>query len=1119
MHNHGSSRLTAIGSYALVSLFVVAELLSPAAVGAEMLSSRKVDGAVPIAGAATQNQSATTEADTSIGEDDSSFSSSGASSETGQTPDDANPGKIEGVGDSNSGDLLPAEPGESLDSAEILPSQNGENQLEDSDEEGDVLSEDSEAQGGADNQIDASDEGDAGEINLTYEAHVAELGWQGAVGNGEVAGTTGRGLAIEALRFNLEGAPAESLQIGVHISDIGWKDAVASDELAGTTGESKSLEAVTIALSDGLAARFDIWYRVHAANFGWLGWTANGECAGSEGYGYGIEAVEILLVDKGSFVPPEDSTPAFRDRADEPPSLTYRAHLSNVGWQGAVSDGSTAGTTGRSLPVEALEVSLSWWGHDAGVDVRTHVQDLGWQNWVIGTGGTTGRSLSVEAVQLRLTGEIVETHDIWYRVHVAQLGWMDWAANGEAAGTTGAGHAIEAIEIRLVPKGGEEPGPTENHYAGPLESLGGSYRDITGAAMAASDSNNLLCGSEDGQPLQSFGLTIVNPLNTGSVRYRVRYQFSDWEGEWEADGNQTSDSQDGRQIEGVKIELDGQIAQVYDVWYQAYTTERGWSGWAANGEAAGSEGLGAGIRSLAVKLLPKGAEPPGSTEGAYYASEDHPALLYQAHSADIGWQGLVHSGEAAGTTGKSKALEAIRIGLTGTSSGAITVEAHAADLGWLSAVGNGDVAGTTGENRPIQAVKISLTGEIATQYDVVYRVHAAQYGWLGWAMNGGIAGTTGLSRSLEAIEIQLVEKGSFETDDSVPAYIPAGTVSYQTLPTSLEWQNVVSNGASSGTMGQSRALNGVRISYDDSSIPGGVAYSVHVADIGWMSDVYDGADAGATGLDKRIEAIRIRLTGDAATYYDIWYRTYIEEYGWLDWAKNGSPAGSGSIGYRMEAIEVVMTAKGSPAPGSTAKPYTEQPIRLNSVLLGVPALGQNPELPTGCESVALTNVLNYYGFGLGKTVIADQYMPKSSWDFVTSFWGDPHSSYNGNCISAPGIVNTANSFLVSRGSGLRAYDITGVSLEGMYSHLQNGNPVIVWSTMYQQNIGPQYAWQSYGGRQYFTVTNSHTVVLRGFDRSANVVYLADSLSGYVTMDANRFFLLYSLRGSQAVVVR
>ncbi|MFR7670840.1 MAG: C39 family peptidase [Collinsella sp.] len=44
----------------------------------------------------------------------------------------------------------------------------------------------------------------------------------------------------------------------------------------------------------------------------------------------------------------------------------------------------------------------------------------------------------------------------------------------------------------------------------------------------------------------------------------------------------------------------------------------------------------------------------------------------------------------------------------------------------------------------------------------------------------------------------------------------------------------------------------------------------------------------------------------------------------------------------------------------------------------VPCYSQYPELPTGCESVALTNLLNYYGFGLGKTIIADYYLPKEA---------------------------------------------------------------------------------------------------------------------------------------------
>lgn len=39
------------------------------------------------------------------------------------------------------------------------------------------------------------------------------------------------------------------------------------------------------------------------------------------------------------------------------------------------------------------------------------------------------------------------------------------------------------------------------------------------------------------------------------------------------------------------------------------------------------------------------------------------------------------------------------------------------------------------------------------------------------------------------------------------------------------------------------------------------------------------------------------------------------------------------------------------------------------VWVDVPCYSQYPELPTGCESVALTNLLNYYGFRLGKILL------------------------------------------------------------------------------------------------------------------------------------------------------
>lgn len=207
--------------------------------------------------------------------------------------------------------------------------------------------------------------------------------------------------------------------------------------------------------------------------------------------------------------------------------------------------------------------------------------------------------------------------------------------------------------------------------------------------------------------------------------------------------------------------------------------------------------------------------------------------------------------------------------------------------------------------------------------------------------------------------------------------------------------------------------------------------------------------------------------------------------------------------------------------GTAAQGFAFVPTSYDAsyVDLGVPAIFQNPELPTGCESVALTNTLLYYGFSLSKTYMADYYIPRSSYDFVTSFWGNPRSASGGNCVSAPGITNAANNFLRDRGSSLRAYDVTGSSFWNLYNYVQKGHPVIIWSTMYQQSIGPAYAWQWYGGRQYATYTNSHTVVLEGFDRNSGKVILSDSLSGRVVCDANWANMLYTARGSQAVVIK
>ena len=74
--------------------------------------------------------------------------------------------------------------------------------------------------------------------------------------------------------------------------------------------------------------------------------------------------------------------------------------------------------------------------------------------------GTTGESKRLEAIQIRLTGEIANHCDIYYRVHSQNFGWLDWASNGGMAGTAGFGYRAESLQIMIVPKGHAAPGAT-----------------------------------------------------------------------------------------------------------------------------------------------------------------------------------------------------------------------------------------------------------------------------------------------------------------------------------------------------------------------------------------------------------------------------------------------------------------------------------------------------------------------------------------------------------------------------------------------------------------------------------------------------------------------------------
>ena len=83
---------------------------------------------------------------------------------------------------------------------------------------------------------------------MCYQAHVENYGWRNEVCDGDVAGTTGEALRMEALRVKLVGAPpGTDICYRAHVENIGWMPDEACDgDMTGTTGERLRMEAVRI---------------------------------------------------------------------------------------------------------------------------------------------------------------------------------------------------------------------------------------------------------------------------------------------------------------------------------------------------------------------------------------------------------------------------------------------------------------------------------------------------------------------------------------------------------------------------------------------------------------------------------------------------------------------------------------------------------------------------------------------------------------------------------------------------------------------------------------------------------------------------------------------------------
>ena len=201
-----------------------------------------------------------------------------------------------------------------------------------------------------------------------------------------------------------------------------------------------------------------------------------------------------------------------------------------------------------------------------------------------------------------------------------------------------------------------------------------------------------------------------------------------------------------------------------------------------------------------------------------------------------------------------------------------------------------DVVETNSEENNNTVSVMSMENK-SSDIGVTYQGHGQDYGWQGWVSNGELSGTDGESRRMEGIRIKLLNAPS------------NAKILYRIHGKDYGWQGWKSNGELGGTVGESRRIEAIQIkleNLDDYT----VEYRAQGQDYGWQGWVSEGEIAGTTGQSRRIEGIEIRIIKKQKSSVSVKYQGQGQDYGWQGWVSDGKLAGTNGESKRLEGIKI-----------------------------------------------------------------------------------------------------------------------------------------------------------------------------------------------------------------------
>jgi len=423
-----------------------------------------------------------------------------------------------------------------------------------------------------------------------------------------------------------------SLKYSVYVQSQGWQEYKAAGEEAGTRNTGFRIDALKMELTGDLATKYTLEYAVKVQKNGYSqGFVADGAVAGSESESKKIEEIKIRIV------------PAKQGTAT---NVNYRTHVESSGWGTKwAKNGEQSGAAGKGKKIDGLEINLTGNQYKGGITYRTNVQKTGWEkNWS-SNGATSGiQGMRTEAIEIKLTGEVANHYDIYYRVYTPIYGWLGWAKNGEISGTTDLANRLEGIQIVLVAKDGAAPGDVAGIKSAvdlvsvnpktPILPGKGLFRMGKNAKVsyAVKTSSGWSAIKSDGEVLdvsaQIMGVAVgVDVPHSNLQLYVDMPDFGD-------EKYDTKDSYDAnfdlqivdakKRLEYIKLALyDGYYYTDYEtgnleyysyysdysIFYRVKTSKYGWMAWTKDGMPCGTDEIGNTISAIQIVVLPKGQTP------------------------------------------------------------------------------------------------------------------------------------------------------------------------------------------------------------------------------------------------------------------------------------------------------------------------------------------------------------------------------------------------------------------------------------------------------------------------------------------------------------------------------